>query len=108
MRKRRRAGHGHCPTLPARYVVIIVLNAMRAKNNVNIGSLSAALLWSSLLALALFAAAASSAAEASCRVGGLHCNSDRDCWSGGRNSSVPSNCKCCTGFPFPQGGECRQ
>eukprot|EP00094_Tigriopus_californicus_P004821 TCALIF_04639-PA protein Name:"Protein of unknown function" AED:0.18 eAED:0.18 QI:278/0.5/0.66/0.66/0/0.33/3/0/90 len=43
---------------------------------------------------------------ASCRYGALKCDSDRSCWSGDANSTVPSNCKCCQGYPFVPGGEC--
>ena len=43
---------------------------------------------------------------ASCRHGTTLCDSDKSCWSGSGNSTVPSNCKCCRGWPFFRGGEC--
>jgi hypothetical protein len=61
-----------------------------------------------VLLLLLCAAASVRYAEANCRFGGTSCYNDAGCWSGGKNTSVPSDCKCCTGFPYLREGECHR
>ena len=42
-----------------------------------------------------------------CRYGTLSCVNPSSCWNGG-NESVPSDCKCCVGYPYHPRGECRR
>ena len=42
-----------------------------------------------------------------CRYGTLSCVNPSSCWNGG-NGSVPSDCKCCVGYPYHPRGECRR
>ena len=62
----------------------------------------------SLALLSLLAAVCSVAGAGGCRYYETGCAGPSSCWNGGKNTTVPSDCKCCVGYPYHPRGECRR
>jgi len=71
-----------------------------------------------LMAALIYLLTTTEAANGSCRYNGLGCTDDNSCWqlssdttttsnNNNNSTSTPTNCKCCSGYPFYPGGECR-
>ena len=62
----------------------------------------------SLVLLSLLAALCSVAGASGCRYHETGCADPSSCWKGGKNTTVPADCKCCVGYPYHPRGECRR
>ena len=62
----------------------------------------------SLVLLSLLAALCSIAGASGCRYHETGCADASSCWKGGKNTTVPADCKCCVGYPYHPRGECRR
>ena len=61
----------------------------------------------SLVLLTFLATLYSIVGASGCRYYETGCANPSSCWNGG-NGSVPSDCKCCVGYPYHPRGECRR
>ena len=62
----------------------------------------------SLVLLSFLATLYSIAGASGCRYYETGCANPSSCWNGGKNTTVPSDCKCCVGYPYHPRGECRR